>query len=853
MVRRLRPMLSIPLLWLALPVWAYDWLQFNGDPQHSGNNTHERAVDKLNVGQLIRNYQVTLPAAADGTPVFLESVVTAGGTKNLLFVTTMAGHILALDAHTGVQIWSQQHGAGTCQANNAGSPCYTNSSPAIDPNRLYVYSYGLDGFVHKYQVGDGLEITGSGWPQLVTTKGFDEKSAGALATATVGGARYLYAVTGGYPGDNGDYQGHVTAINLSSGTQAVFNTMCSDLARHLAHNDAGCSAVRSAIWARPGVIYHANTNRIFVGTGNGSYNGNIGGHNWSESILALNPDGTGVAGKPIDSYTPSSFSALDSADADLGSTAPAVLPVPANSNVQSLAVQGGKDALLRLVNLANLSGAGGPGHVAGEVSVAISVPQGGQVVSQPAVWTNPVDQSTWVFVSNSNGISGLRLAVDGAGNPSLVVQWQKSGGGFSPVVANSVIYYAGSNILRALDPTTGNSLWTSALIGGIHWQSPMMANSAVYVLDQSNHLTAFGLPLTAGSGTPQGARVGTAYSAPLVAMLVDSANNPVPNATVSWTLPGVGANATLSGTTSTTNAQGLASVTATASAISGAYTVMAQSGTLSAAFELNNSLATAIGTGCNIPNSAVNDLIEQYYQAILARPSEAKTYWVNEVARMCGLGTDPEQIFVMMGSLFFGGIEYAGLPRTDPAFVTDLYIALLGRLPGGNEISYWTALLQQGLPRSSVMASFLFSQEFGGVLERIFASPASRAEIETVVNMYGGLLGRFPENSGFNYWVAQLRQAQCLSATAVQASLDSITRQFVSGPEYASRNRTNAEYVQDLYFGLLQRGAEPAGFNYWLGKLNTLAMTRDQVRQGFFASPETQAIIANIAGQGCLP
>jgi len=88
---------------------------------------------------------------------------------------------------------------------------------------------------------------------------------------------------------------------------------------------------------------------------------------------------------------------------------------------------------------------------------------------------------------------------------------------------------------------------------------------------------------------------------------------------------------------------------------------------------------------------------------------------------------------------------------------------------------------------------------------------------------------------------------------AVQSSLDSITRQFVSGPEYASRNRTNAEYVQDLYFGLLQRGAEPAGFNYWLDKLNTLAMTRDQVRQGFFASPETQAIVASIAGQGCLP
>src|SRR6266853_570560 len=32
MIQRLRPTLSILLLWLALPVWAYDWLQFNGNP-----------------------------------------------------------------------------------------------------------------------------------------------------------------------------------------------------------------------------------------------------------------------------------------------------------------------------------------------------------------------------------------------------------------------------------------------------------------------------------------------------------------------------------------------------------------------------------------------------------------------------------------------------------------------------------------------------------------------------------------------------------------------------------------------------------------------------------------------------
>ena len=121
----------------------------------------------------------------------------------------------------------------------------------------------------------------------------------------------------------------------------------------------------------------------------------------------------------------------------MGSTAPAILPVPANSVVQHLAVQSGKDAKLRLINLANLSGQGGPGHVGGEVGAVINVPQGGVVLTQPAVWVNPTDATTWVFIVNSNGASGLQLVLDVNGNPSLVSRWQNGQGGTSPIVAKS--------------------------------------------------------------------------------------------------------------------------------------------------------------------------------------------------------------------------------------------------------------------------------------------------------------------------------------------------------------------------------------------------------------------------------
>ncbi|MEP7183356.1 MAG: PQQ-binding-like beta-propeller repeat protein [Betaproteobacteria bacterium] len=523
-------------LWLAAgPALAYDWLQYNGNAAHSGNNTAETTLTAANVASLVMKYQATLPTVADGAPVFLEAVAMPGGTKDLLFVTTKAGDTVALDAQTGTQVWIKQYPAGTCKINNGSSACYTTSSPAIDPNRQFVYAYGLDGKAHKLAVGNGVETVTGGWPQTTTLKGFDEKGSSALATATAGGVTYLYVVHGGYPGDNGDYQGHVTTINLATGAAAVFNTMCSNQTVHLATSPStpACAAPRSAVWARPGVIYDAATNRIFVSTGNGSFNATT---NWSESILAINPNGTGAGSGPVDSYTPTNFASLDSADADLGSTAPAILPVPANSNVQHLAVQAGKDAKLRLVNLANLSGLAGPGHTGGEIGTAINLPQGGGVLTQPAVWVDPAGGATWVFVANGSGISGLKLVVDASGNPSLSPQWQKAGGGFSPLVANNVLYYAGNNALRALAPTTGATLWTGTQIGGIHWQSPVVAKGVVYVTDQSGKLTAYALP---GGTAPAitSANAATFVTGVAKTFTVTTTGTPVPTLSVTGTLP----------------------------------------------------------------------------------------------------------------------------------------------------------------------------------------------------------------------------------------------------------------------------------------------------------------------------
>jgi outer membrane protein assembly factor BamB len=478
----------------AAAVPAADWPQFDLNPRHSGASSDETMIGVANVSTLHLAFPpVSLPAIADGAPAFLTGVTTPHGVKDLLFLTTKSGTLLAFDGRSGALVWSRSFGNG---------PNYTTSSPAVDPDRNFVYTYGLDGRVHKVRVGDGEEVTTGGWPELATLKPDVEKGSSALTVARVGGVAYLWVTNGGYLGDRGDYQGHVTAIELGSGRQRIFNADCSDLACHLVeHGGDGCdgphpdcSHVQSAIWGRSGVVFDADTDRIYMATGNGTFDAASGGFDWGDSVFALHPDGSGDGhGWPLDSYTPPDYQSLDDADLDLGSTAPAILPAPAGSTIAHLAVQGGKDGKLRLLDLDDLSGQGGPGHVGGALQV-IEVPQGGEVLTAPAVWVNPADGATWVFVANGAGISGLKLGLDDGGAPRLQTaspSWTNRVGGTSPVVANAILYDASYSGMRALDPTTGATLWQDSHLGPVHWESPIVVNGRVYVTDESAHLLVY--------------------------------------------------------------------------------------------------------------------------------------------------------------------------------------------------------------------------------------------------------------------------------------------------------------------------------------------------------------------------
>lgn len=266
---------------------------------------------------------------------------------------------------------------------------------------------------------------------------------------------------------------------------------------------------------------------------------------------------------------------------------------------------------------------------------------------------------------------------------------------------------------------------------------------------------------------------------------------------------------------------------------------------------LSNEVSLTITPTVLSPN--VNVLITHYYQRILGRTADSSgfAYWQGEITRSHGLGIDAQEAFRVMAGQFFASAEYLGRNTTDTQYVTDLYRTFFDRNPDSGGLSYWTGQLRAGLPRSVLMFSFLFSAEFASYMRGILGNTGSRGEVYAVVDFYRGFLDRMPDPNGFNYWLGRFRAAQCQGSSAVVAEVDSISRQFLASTEYFNRQRSNRDYVADLYYAFLRRGGDLNGFNYWVTQLNTGARNRDQVRRDFIQSPEFQSRVQQIIRAGC--
>jgi outer membrane protein assembly factor BamB len=445
-----------------------DWPLALHDAARSGvSNETAGTPGPLTLKQL---WQISLGDIADTSPIEFSG---------MLFATVHNGTTYGISAATGQKLWSfttSGHGI-------------TTSEPAYDTSAGVLYAGGIDGKIHRLNPTSGVEDLSHGFPVTITLATGTEKDASPLDVAN----GYVYAQTSGYNGDAPPYVGHVVAIATSTGALHVFNTLCASQTTLI--NPSSCAQSDSGMWSRAGPVVDPDPlmgGAVFVATGNGLYAPASG--DYGDSMLELKPDMSALTGY----YAPSDALQLQQQDRDLGSTSPALLPRQATSTTPLMAVQGGKDDLLRLVDRANLTGA----------SPLQTIALDAHVFSAPAIFQSP-GGPMYVYLGLPDGVYAYALTTMG-GVSQLTQAWKANltlgNEGTSPAVRAGVVYVAASGQLVALNATTGATLG-SATIGGVHWESPMIARGVVYVTDENRNLTAFQIvPNAAGQARERAPR-----------------------------------------------------------------------------------------------------------------------------------------------------------------------------------------------------------------------------------------------------------------------------------------------------------------------------------------------------------
>ncbi len=439
---------------------AGDWLTFDLNAQRANGWPTAAGITAADLHRL-RRLTIHIDGTVDSAAVALHNLVIAGRPRDVFFVTTTYGRTLAIDAANGRVLWRYTPAS---LHRLQGSGQVTTASPVIDPSLQYIYTTSPDGFVHKLAITSGRVV----WSTRVTWDPTREKLAGGLNID--GGS--LVVPTDGYYGDAPSYQGHVVTIDLLSGRIThVWNSLCSNI-RTLIHPPSRCGSSDSAIWGRPGTVILPGSGDILVSTGNGPFNGRT---NWGDSVLELSP-----TLRLLHNWTPANQQQLNQTDHDLGSTEPALLPVAGGP---PLAVQGGKDGILRLLDLASVDGTAGPAgpRTGGELQ-RIKAPGPTDVYSQPAVAR--LGSRIYVFVTDGAGTAAYVLR-----GRRLRMAWENSRPGTSPVLADGLLfsYDEQDGLLLVLNPRSGRVERTLPAAPG-HWNSPIVFDGHI-VLPEGSYFT----------------------------------------------------------------------------------------------------------------------------------------------------------------------------------------------------------------------------------------------------------------------------------------------------------------------------------------------------------------------------
>lgn len=225
--------------------------------------------------------------------------------------------------------------------------------------------------------------------------------------------------------------------------------------------------------------------------------------------------------------------------------------------------------------------------------------------------------------------------------------------------------------------------------------------------------------------------------------------------------------------------------------------------------------------------------VYRLYQATLDRAPD-----VNGLMNWSARLESGERNLLQVVEGFTGSAEFTQTygSTSSREFVTLLYNNVLDRAPDATGLANWSGRIDEGvMSRAQVVQGFSESAEFineTAAPALAFSAAGLQAEFaDDVYRMYRATLDRDPDLNGFSNWSERMADGMTF-ITAVSG--------FTRSAEFTQTYGATSDqgFVTLLYDNVLDRAPDAAGLANWSGRLESGAMSREQVVQGFAQSSE---------------
>ncbi len=112
-------------------------------------------------------------------------------------------------------------------------------------------------------------------------------------------------------------------------------------------------------------------------------------------------------------------------------------------------------------------------------------------------------------------------------------------------------------------------------------------------------------------------------------------------------------------------------------------------------------------------------------------------------------------------------------------------------------------------------------------------------------NFYQGALNRQPTSGELSSWLSTLKTAYAQGQTQFLTAMQGLGTTLFTSQEYLNRNRTDSEFVNDLYKAFLYREPDSEGFAYWVSMVPVNG--RNNIRLAFEWAPEFYTKVSGIS------